>query len=114
MSFADTTPVGGIAPLPVGTTPVTLPIKLTDVTGLVPSLLAMPLPGTKVGETLRWDGSTWAAVDHNAAEGWTTVPPTDTSPGEQGQMAAAAGSLYVCIAKDSWIKLTDPGTGTWP
>ena len=114
MSFSDSTPVGGVAPVPITATPATLPISMADVTGLIATMVAMPLPGNKVGQVLRWDGASWKAVDHNAAEGWTTVPPTDTSPGEQGQMAAAAGSLYVCIAKDSWIKLTDPGTGGWP
>ena len=109
MSFADTTPVGGIAPLPVGTTPVTLPIKLTDVTGLVPSLLAMPLPGTKVGETLRWDGSTWAAVDLQVG-----LPATPSAPGTTGQMHYnGAGSLYLCVAENEWIKMTDAGAGAW-
>ena len=113
MSFSDSTPVGGVAPIPVTATPATLPISMADVTGLIATMVAMPLPGNKVGQVLRWDGASWKAVDHNAAEGWTTVPPTDTSPGEQGQMAGADGSLYVCTKKDSWIKLTDAGSGAW-
>ena len=64
MSFADTTPVGGIAPLPI-----------TE---------------------------------------WTSVPPTDTSPGTRGQAAYnGIGSLYLCVETDKWIKLTDDGTGAW-
>jgi len=109
MSFSDSTPVGGVAPIPVTATPATLPIALTDVTGLVPSLLAMPLPGTKVGETLRWDGSAWMAVDLQVG-----LPASDNAPGTTGQMHYnGAGSLYLCVATNEWIKMTDAGAGAW-
>jgi hypothetical protein len=109
MSFADTTPVGGIAPLPVGTKPVTLPISMADVTGLITTMVAMPLPGNKVGQTLRWDGTSWKAVDLQVG-----LPASDTSPGTTGQMHYnGVGSLYLCVAKDQWIKMTDAGAGAW-
>ena len=115
MSYADAEPVGGVAPLPIGKQPATLPISMADVTGLVTTMVAMPLPGNKVGQVLRWDGTSWKAVDHNTAESWsTTLPASPTAPGKQGEMASnGSGSLYVCVAKDSWIKLTDDGAGSW-
>ena len=108
MSFADTNTVGGVPPLPIGVKPVALPIKLTDVTGLVATLAAMPLPGNKVGQMMRWDGTAWMAHDM-----WVSPPPTPTSPGKQGEMAATTSAVYVCVSDNNWLKLSDPGTGAW-
>jgi hypothetical protein len=109
MSFSDSTPVGGVAPIPITATPATLPISMADVTGLITTMVAMPLPGNKVGQTLRWDGKSWKAVDLQVG-----LPATDTAPGTTGQMHYnGAGSLYLCVAKDTWIKMTDAGAGAW-
>ena len=109
MSYADSELVGGVAPLPIGKLPATLPISMADVTGLVTTMVAMPLPGNKPGQTLRWDGVSWKAVDLQVG-----LPPTDTSPGTTGQMHYnGAGSLYLCVATDTWIKMTDAGAGSW-
>ena len=109
MSYADAEPVGGVAPLPIGKQPATLPISMADVTGLITTMVAMPLPGNKVGQTLRWDGTSWKAVDLQVG-----LPPADNSPGTTGQMYYnGAGSLYLCVATDSWIKMTDAGAGSW-
>jgi len=113
MSFADTNTVGGVPPLPIGVKPVSLPISMADVTGLVTTMVAMPLPGNNIGQMLRWNGVSWAAFDPDPSENWVNVPPTDSSPGNKGEMAHNNSALYVCIEDDMWIKLTDTGAGSW-
>lgn len=35
---------------------------------------------------------------------WTPVPAAANAPGKQGQMAYDSGFLYVCVAKNSWVR----------
>jgi len=135
MSFADTNPVGGVPPLPIGVKPVTLPISMADVTGLLTTMTAMPLPGNVVGQTLRWNGTSWAAVTmpalpsganeddmitwDGATSQWTveprwvnTIPTGATFAGRAGQMSYDATHIYFCVAKDTWIRFdADHGAG---
>lgn len=38
-----------------------------------------------------------------------TAPPTATSPGQKGQMAMDGQYLYVCIATNTWRRVTLDG-----
>ena len=135
MSFADSKPLGGVLPPPVGAKPVTLPISMADVTGLMATLTAMPLPGNAVGQTLQWNGTSWAAVAlpalpsgvneddmitwDGATNQWTveprwvnTIPTGATFTGKAGQMSYDSTHIYFCVAKDTWIRFNaDHGAG---
>lgn len=46
----------------------------------------------------------------NAAPEVVAVPASATATGTAGQIAFASGTLYVCIATDTWEKVT---IATW-
>jgi len=41
-----------------------------------------------------------------SASGYTTVPATSTSPGTAGQYAANTSNFYICVATNTWRRVT--------
>jgi hypothetical protein len=51
-------------------------------------------------------GHKHVAADVTGAASWVAVPAKADSPGTAGQMAYASGFLYVCVATNTWQRMT--------
>lgn len=55
-------------------------------------------------------GTGWVVSLEGATLVWVAVPPTASSPGTRGNIAADSSFFYVCIATNTWLRV---GIQTW-
>lgn len=64
-------------------------------------------------DKLTHEGTFDASARHQVQEflvNTDAVPATASAPGKPGQIAADGTDLYVCVAKNTWLKV---GIATW-
>ena len=107
---ADKSPVD-LNILPWGTGQVTVRNDPVVTTTAAQTLTNKTLASPKIDNIFNSAGNSWIAnsagtgqvlINGNPAVANVAVPASKTAPGKAGQMASAAGFVYVCVADNTW------------
>ena len=86
-----------------------LPTALTASRALVTSGAGAPVVATTTAAEIGYVNGVTSAIQtqlNGKMTEWVTAPIAANSTGTAGQMAYASGSLYVCVATNTWQKVT--------